>query len=51
MEVAAAKYWNRLPSELGLCDPKEDPAIMMAYYLAQTTMESYDNWQAQKKVK
>lgn len=29
--VDTAHDWNRLPSELGLCDSEEDLAVMMAY--------------------
>lgn len=50
-EVATAHYWNRLPSELGLCDPDEDPAVMMSYYLSVRAMEGYEYHLQEKKIK
>jgi hypothetical protein len=40
--VATAHYWNRKPSELGLCEPEDDPAVMMCYYLTVKAMEGYE---------
>ena len=45
-----AHYWNKKPSELGLCDPEDDPAVMMAYYQATKQMEAYDAYLQQKAV-
>jgi hypothetical protein len=41
-EVGTAHYWNRKPSELGLCEPGEDAAVMLSYYQTTKTMEAYD---------
>jgi hypothetical protein len=30
------------PSALGLCDPKDDPAVMLAYMNTKQTMEAYE---------
>jgi len=38
-----AHYWNKKPSELGLCDPMDDPAVMMSYYETSKTMEAYES--------
>jgi hypothetical protein len=40
--VATAHFWNRKPSELGLCDPEDDPAVMESYYITVKQMEAYD---------
>jgi hypothetical protein len=40
--VAAAHYWNRKPSELGLCEPSEDPAVMLAYFRTSKSIEAWD---------
>jgi hypothetical protein len=37
-----AHYWNKKPSELGLCDPADDPAVMMSYYQTSRLMEAYE---------
>ena len=49
-EVAAAHYWNRKPSELGLCAPKDDPEVMMGYYLTVKSMEAYNDYLQQKEI-
>jgi hypothetical protein len=49
-EVGTAHYWNRKPSELGLCDPEDDPAIMESYYLTIKTMEAYEAHLQQKAI-
>lgn len=45
-----AHYWNRKPSELGLCEPDQDPQIMMGYYLTVKSMEAYTNYLQQKEI-
>ena len=45
-----AHYWGKKPSELGLCKPDDDPAVMMAYFQTARTMEAYDALQQQKAV-
>jgi hypothetical protein len=30
------------PSDLGLCDPSDDPAVMLAYMNTKQTMEAYE---------
>ena len=42
-EVAACHFWNVKPSTMGLCDPEDDLAVMMEFYLASKTMEAYDS--------
>lgn len=42
-EVGMAHYWNKMPSELGLCNPEDDPAVMMSYYETSRTMEAYES--------
>ena len=43
-----AHYWGKKPSELGLCEPDDDPAIMMAYYQTSQAMEAYETFQQQQ---
>lgn len=40
--MGTAHFWNCKPSELGLCTPEEDAAIMMSYYLNVKGIEAYD---------
>jgi hypothetical protein len=49
-EVGMAHFWGRLPSELGLCEPEEDPAVMMSYYLAAKGIEAYDMYLQNKEI-
>jgi hypothetical protein len=44
-----AHFWNRKPSELGLCEPDEDPALMKAYYQTVKDMEAYEGYLQQKQ--
>ena len=48
-EVAAAHYWNRKPSELGLCDPQDDPVIMVSYYQTTKNIDAYNIYLQQKE--
>ena len=41
-EVAAAQYWGVRPSEMGLCDREDDPAVMIAYFQTVKAMEGYE---------
>jgi hypothetical protein len=49
-EVATAHYWNRKPSEIGLCDPEDDPAVMLAYYVTMKTIEAYNSHLQQQEM-
>jgi hypothetical protein len=41
-EVACAHYWNVLPSQMGLCDAREDAAVMLAYWRTATGIEELE---------
>jgi hypothetical protein len=46
--VATAHYWQRKPSELGLCEPEQDAAVMKAYMETVKDMEAYEMYLASK---
>jgi hypothetical protein len=48
--VAAAQYWNKKPSEMGLCEPEDDPAVMLVYYQTVKAMEAYEQNLQNKEV-
>lgn len=49
--VGAAMEWGIRPSELGLCQPAEDLAVMAAYVQDKNEMAAWENLQAEKKHK
>ena len=49
-EIGMAHFWGRKPSELGLCEEADDPAVMMSYYLATKGIEAYDMHPQNKEI-
>lgn len=49
--LETAHHWNRLPSELGICDPSEDKYYMMAYTQSHGEMQSVENYEAEQNAK
>lgn len=47
--VMAAYEWHVRPSELGLCRPEEDLAVMLTYVDTRARMQAYEQRQAEKK--
>lgn len=48
----AARRWGLRPSEMGVCNPADDPAVMMAYSDQMSKMENIENFlihESQKK--
>lgn len=43
-------FWNRLPSDFGLCDPKQDLAYMTAYMLSHYEIKAVEDYEMQKKM-
>jgi hypothetical protein len=50
VEVAAARYWSKRPSELGLCTLEDDPAVMVAYYQTVKSIEAYEQYLQEKEI-
>jgi hypothetical protein len=48
--VAAARYWSKRPSELGLCTLEDDPAVMVAYYQTVKSIEAYEQYLQEKEI-
>lgn len=48
--VHTCHEWNRLPSEMGLCEPEFDLPLMTAYVLVKTTMQAYDDFIRTKEI-
>lgn len=46
--IDTAYDWKCKPSELGLCDPKDDFAIMTAYTRTSALMRAYDQQQQEE---
>lgn len=42
-QAETVHYWNRRPSEFGLCEPEEDIHFMHAY---KVTKDNIDRWEA-----
>jgi len=40
----AARRWGIRPSEMGVCDPADDPAVMMAYADQMAKMEAIERF-------
>jgi len=49
-DVATAHFWGKKPSELGLCEEDDDPAVMEGYYLTSKTMEAYESHLQMKSI-
>lgn len=49
--MGAAKEWGQRPSTLGLCDPKDDPVMMIAYERARIKMLAYEHYLFELKLK
>lgn len=47
----AAKAWGRRPSELGLCHPEQDAALMIAYERALSDMAGAERFENERKNK
>ena len=47
----AVKEWQRLPSELGLCEPEQDLLFMAAYEEVVAEMKSFEEYKAELKRK
>ena len=39
-----ALQWHKLPSVFGVCEPKDDPAVMAAYVMSKGDMEAYERY-------
>ena len=46
--IQTAKAWGQKPSELGLCDPDDDLAYMVAWENAERTMIAWERQEAEK---
>lgn len=47
-EVMAAKAWGKLPSEMGICRPDQDMALMMALEQVIGTMQTFAQEEAER---
>ena len=47
-EVMAAKAWSKLPSEMGVCRPDQDMALMMALEEVLATMQAFTYEEAER---
>lgn len=49
--IQTAKTWGKKPSELGLCDPDDDLAYMVAWDNAERTMIAWEQQEAEREAK
>lgn len=47
--VGAAQAWHQRPSDLGLCLPEEDAAVMIAYSNTANRMRAYEQTLQEKE--
>lgn len=48
-QVGIAQRWSgRLPSELGICDPSDDVALMASYLRQRDLMSAYESQEREK---
>jgi hypothetical protein len=48
--LETAKFWNRKPSELGICAPDEDVYYMTAYMLSFYDIKAVEEFQMEKEI-
>jgi hypothetical protein len=44
-------FWHRLPSEFGLCDPKQDLLYMTAWMLSSYEIKAVENFEQENYLK
>lgn len=48
--TAVAKDWGRLPSELGVCTPDMDIAVMVAFTQTRNLMATYEQEEQEREI-